>query len=740
MHKIILGIILCLLGLTAKSQSVIQGKVIDALSRQPLEAASVTQANGSETVTDEYGHFFIKSGNGIVTVTISCIGYESVTLQASSATGIVAELPRRILNLADFTLNGNRAFKLSSVAKIDLNLHPVKNTQELFRIVPGLFIAQHAGGGKAEQIFLRGFDSDHGTDVRVSVDGMHVNMVSHAHGQGYADAHFIIPETIQNVDFGTGPYYTQEGNLNTAGYINFSTHKSIEGNRIQLEAGRFQYLRSLLMIDLLRKNKDQQSAYIAAEQSFTNGPTINRQNFRRFNLLGKYNLAISKRTELTTSFSTFASKWDASGQIPQRAVENNSISRFGSIDPTEGGNTERHNASLKIVHRFGNGGIWENSAFFSRYIFSLFSNFTFYLNDPLNGDGIHQAEKRNILGYSSSLTNNYSFGNASLRSIYGVGIRHDATDDSKLAHVVKRQFLDYVKLGDIRESNTFAFIQQQLSRDNWMIDAGLRFDYLHFRYIDKLVINSFPPQGKGILTPKLNLKYNISKEVQLYSKFGKGFHSNDTRVVVAQSGQEILPAAYGADIGVFLKPSSKLFINAALWWLHLNQEFVYVGDEGVVEPSGKTLRKGIDLLLRYQFSKYLFASVNFNLARARALNEPKSANYIPLAPTATSVGGIFYKRKEGINGGLTYRYIKSRPANEDKSIIAKGYFLLDGSINYTRSRYEIGAAVENIFNNDWNEAQFATESRLMNEPNSTSELHFTPGMPFFLKLKLAFFF
>ncbi|MEP7252725.1 MAG: TonB-dependent receptor, partial [Ginsengibacter sp.] len=171
-------------------------------------------------------------------------------------------------------------------------------------------------------------------------------------------------------------------------------------------------------------------------------------------------------------------------------------------------------------------------------------------------------------------------------------------------------------------------------------------------------------------------------------------------------------------------------------------EFVYVGDDGNIEPSGKTRREGIDIIARYQFTNNLFGNVNVNFTKPRAIGEAKGQNYIPLAPVATSTGGLFYKATEGFNGSISYRYIKDRPANEDNSIVAKGYFLTDASLNFTRPRYEVGIALENIFNTKWNEAQFATESRLQNEPigSSVTELNFTPGTPFFVRLKFAVFF
>lgn len=732
-------ILLAVLTSHAQAQNTFRGKVVDAASRQPLQSALITDIKtpASRTTTDENGNFSIQSAGQ---VTVSLVGYKAAGFTLSN-TGInIIGLQADVINLKDIQLESNAATKFSTISKIDLDLKPVKNTQELLRLVPGLFIAQHAGGGKAEQIFLRGFDVDHGTDVKVSFDGMPVNMVSHAHGQGYADAHFIIPETVNNIDFGAGPYYAQHGDFNTAGYVSFSSFKNISNSRIQVEAGRFNSLRKLVMLDLFKKNKDKQSAYIAADFNYTDGPTLDKQVFKRLNVFGKYNLSLGDNTKLTASASAFTSKWDASGQIPDRAVNDGTIDRFGSIDPTEGGNTERYNANLVISHQFKNGSTWENQAFYSRYKFNLYSNFTFFLNDAVNGDEIQQAESRNILGYATKLNHTYFFGKKTLYSTYGAGLRHDATRDSRLSNAVQRKFLNDVKLGDIKETNVYAFVQQQLNTGRWLFDAGVRVDYFSFGYFDKLNTTQMPSQQKTIVSPKLNIQYTLNKQVQLFVKGGKGFHSNDARVVVENEGKQILPAAYGADLGVIVKPTENILINVAAWYLYLDQEFVYVGDAGVVEPSGKSRRQGIDVTTRFQLTKNIFANANFNFTKPRAIGEPKGADYIPLAPTFTSVGGLYYKAQKGFNGGINYRYIKNRPANEDNSIIAKGYFLLDASVNYTRPKYEIGLAFENIFNIKWNEAQFATESRLMNEAAPVTELHYTPGTPFFARVKLAFFF
>ena len=226
----------------------------------------------------------------------------------------------------------------------------------------------------------------------------------------------------------------------------------------------------------------------------------------------------------------------------------------------------------------------------------------------------------------------------------------------------------------------------------------------------------------------------------MYLNSGKGFHSNDTRVVVAQGGKQILPGAYGSDLGVIFKPFPKMVVNAAAWYLWMQQEFVYVGDAGVVEPSGKSRRQGIDLSVRYQLTKTLYFDADLNTAKPRAVEEVKGMNYLPLAPIFTSAGGLSLQTPGGLNGSLRYRYIANRPANEDNSIVAKGYFVSDMQLNYTKSRYSVGLSVQNLLNTQWKETQFATESRLKNESGPVEEIHFTPGTPFSAKLGVTFFF
>lgn len=739
MQKIIVTLLLLLYITAASAQSLLTAKLIDAKTKEPVENAVVKYSSGKFILTDKAGAFTIPLNDTNVLISISAIGYESRNLPLSANTSSVIELQSAILNLTEVVVaapGSNNTF-YNSISKIDLNLRPAKSSQELLRFVPGLFIAQHQGGGKAEQIFLRGFDIDHGTDIAISVDGMPVNMVSHAHGQGYADLHFLIPETVQNIDYGTGPYYANQGNFNTAGYAAFETKNKLEQNRVQVEAGMFETIRTLGMFQLL--NKQKQNAYIAAEYLYSNGPFQSPQHFNRFNMFGKYNIQLNENNSLQFLASSFGSKWKASGQIPQRAIDAGLISRFGAIDDTEGGTTGRSNMSVKWKSLTTNFNITQQ-LYYSRYQFDLFSNFTFFLNDPVNGDQIRQREKRDIIGYNASLQTKHYYRRWMITSDAGWGLRADRTYESELSHTAaKETIIERKALGNIKETNAFAYAAQNISSGKWVLNPSVRVDYFSFAYTDALN-PVLPSQQKAILSPKLNVFYNHSKTVQLFLKTGKGFHSNDARVVVPNNGSQILPAAYGADAGTVLKPFKNLIISTSAWYLFLQQEFVYVGDEAVVEQGGKTQRVGFDVSARYQFAKNWLADVNINYAHARDVESAKGENFIPLAPQLTSIGGISYQSKEGFNGSIRYRYLKDRPANSDNSITAKGYFVTDLSFNYTKRKYEIGLIVENLFNTTWNEAQFETTSRLREEPMEVTELHFTPGVPFFAKLRWSIFF
>jgi outer membrane receptor protein involved in Fe transport len=423
-------------------------------------------------------------------------------------------------------------------------------------------------------------------------------------------------------------------------------------------------------------------------------------------------------------------------------VDSGMIGFFGSIDPTEGGETSRTNANLQTFTTTDNGGLWKHQVFWSQYRFELFSNFTFFLDDPVFGDQIRQFESRNLFGYNGSFSTHHRLLGRQADLVAGVQYRHDFSEDNELAKTTNRTITrEQIQYGDINEANASAYVMEHLRLgQNWHLDAGLRLEYFRNAYTDKLENNRFATANTTTLLPKLNLYYNPSPTLQAYLKLGKGFHSNDTRVVVPQMGKEVLPAAYGSDLGLLWKPTPKLLIHPALWYLWLDQEFVYVGDAGIVEAGGKTRRIGADLSARYQLADRWFADVDINITQPRAVEEAEGEQYIPLAPTLTSVGGIGYVSPKGFAANIRYRYMADRPANEDNSVVAKGYLVADAQATYTAGAFTIGLHINNVFDARWKETQFNAESRLFDELLPVEEIHFTPGSPFFARMSVAFHF
>jgi outer membrane cobalamin receptor len=724
--------------------------ILDIDSKTPIQSAIMQSQSGNVTLlADENG--LILLNNDIQKnyyVTISCVGYKAETLLLSKLNFTDARatvyLQKSVSSLKDVVVSSSSKTGLfKTISDLDIHLRPINNSQEVLRMVPGLFIGQHAGGGKAEQIFLRGFDIDHGTDINISVDGMPVNMVSHSHGQGYADLHFLIPELIQKVNFNKGPYFADKGNFTTAGYVEFRTKDYLTNSFAKIEAGQFNTARVVTGINLLKAKADgkNQSLYIAGEGSYTKGFFASPQDFSRVNGIIKYRTNLNNQNTLTATATAFSSKWNASGQIPDRVVDAGTIGFFGAIDPNEGGNTSRYNVNFELLSYLNDGGTIRNQLFYSKYNFELYSNFTFFKEDPINGDQIRQKENRNIFGYNSIYHKEYYIGKYKTETNAGVQIRYDDVNDIELTRTKNRTIdLSPLMMGDVTELNVGSFYSQRISLTKKMdITGAVRVDYFTNKYNDKLSSNKLS-SNSTILSPKLNFNYKVNNNVKLYLYNGRGFHSNDTRVAVQQNGKKVLPPAYGSDLGGIFKIGDKMFLQTAFWYLWLDQEFVYVGDEGVVEAGGQTRRYGIDVSVRYELARNLYADIDLNFTNPRSIGVPATENYIPLAPRITSIGGITYRKLTGWNGSLRYRYMADRPANESNSVIAKGYFVTDAAVNFSKKKWEAGFSIQNLFNVKWKETQFDTESQLQTETSPVSEIHFTPGTPFYARLNYTVYF
>ncbi len=735
------------------------GHLLDSISDKPISEVLV-RIDDSEihTHTDASGKFSIFNlHDGVYEVEFSKSGYESlqrtIAIKKQQTTIIDMKMMVKSITLPSVAVASERPVSAASskyISALDFENRPKNSAQDMLRLVPGLFIAQHAGGGKAEQIFIRGFDCDHGTDVASFVDGIPVNMPSHGHGQGYMDLHFLIPETVREMDVFKGPYSPKYGNFATGAAVTFSTRDTLENNVVKFEntytpmTGNAWSPRILAMFKA-PFNSEQVKSYIATDIMNNRGYFDAPQDFKRINLFSKTIFKLNEASSLKLSLSTFSSSWNASGQIPQREVEAGRLSRFGSIDDSEGGNTSRTNFSLSYLQKSSTGE-FETQVYSFKYRFRLFSNFTFYLDDPINGDEIEQDDNRSVQGLNAHYTVFHKMG--SMNNKFTIGIAHRADEiQNELWHTIDRSRLESKARANVMENNSAVYVNEVFRfSDYFRIDAGLRYDYFSFDVADLLPTDSLHTNYSGInyqsgLSPKLNFIFTPNDQLQIFINSGRGFHSNDARSVVNDLSNHDLPVADGAEIGTVAKLSDRLVVSAAFWWMDMSNELVYVGDDGTTESKGPSRRSGVDVSVRYQLTKNLLADADLNISRGRFIEkrygkELSNDFYIPLAPTLTSSGGITYTRK-AIESAIRYRHISDRPANEDNSIIAKGYTVCDLSLAYTYKKAKFNLSVENLLNVKWNEAQFATESRLMNEIESVEELHFTPGAPVMVKVSVA---
>jgi hypothetical protein len=749
---LILFFVLLLTSVVFGQLATITGSVSDKESNSPIPGANVVVARTSRGAsTDKNGRFTIRDlDSSTYSISVSAIGFvkqtRKITLRSGDVTNISFSLSSSLLDVAEVTATGERSFSTASsdyMREIDFELRPKQSAQDMLRLVPGLVIAQHAGGGKAEQIYIRGFDADHGTDINLSVDGIPVNMVSHGHGQGYADLHFVIPEVIKGMEVYKGPYFAQFGDLATAGSVRLQTRESLDNTMISLEGGTFGTYRTLGMVQLPIQSTTT-SAYVAGELFHSDGYFDSKIDFNRYNIFGKGVTNVGEKGSIGLWASAFKSKWNATGQIPARAVAEGVIDRFGSLDPSEGGKTQRLNVNMSFTNPFSEMASLFAQIYVSRYQFQLFSNFTFFANDSINGDGIEQVDERIIYGGRVEYSNQHMVGSLPSFALVGASLRSDDID-VQLYHQMNRKRIGTTANALIHQKNIAVYAQEDIHFSEFVrLQLGARTDMFFYDVVDQLNSASLASVSgsvsKAVVTPKANVVITPSNGIEVFLNFGGGFHSNDARAVASNKAERTLPRAWGAEVGFKVRPTNRLTLSATAWALDLENELVYVGDEGTTELNGATRRVGIDIEARTQLLEWLYGDLDVTVSRGRFKDLPAGENYIPLAPTLTSSVGLTARHFSGAEGSLRLRTVNSRPANETNSVVALGYTVFDASIAYNFQNYRLQLTGENIFNTRWNEAQFDTESRLRNESAPVSELHFTPGTPLNVRMKVEFLF
>jgi len=620
-----------------------------------------------------------------------------------------------------------------SVQDRDFQLRPIGSVQDILRVTPGLVLVQHSGGGKANQYFLRGFDADHGTDLALSIDGVPINMVSHAHGQGFADTNFIIPEVIERVEITKGPYFAHQGDFATAGAVNMVSRDEFErssagaGFVVSPGHGAPGY-RALAIGSPKLELLPTMRATFAAEIGRTNGPFENHEGWDRYKLFNKLTVHPTPTSSFSLTAMSYAGNWHGSGQVPARAVDQGLISRFGSLDPDEGGNTARHQLALQVHLRPTETSEFRAMAYAASYRFDLFSNFTLYLRDPVNGDEIQQIDRRTFTGAKAAYRVIHQLGPVMFDTTIGGDGRNDDIHE-ELWNTVRRQRVGAVRANDVHQTFVGAYFNEEITPARWLrANLGSRADLLSFAVDDRLMSADPEAPRSGVsaahqLSPKASLILmpvdRPLATLDVYANYGHGFHSNDVRGAFTPRPVTPLTRAVGEELGARARLFRRWDVAAAAFQLHLDNETVWSGDEGTTAVSDATTRRGVELETRYEVTPWLAADLEVTLTKSRFSTDGANGAGLALAPKRTWTGGVSGRHALGpgaLRGGLRFFGIGDRPATDDGALVAPGFTQVDLHLGYRHRWFDLSFDVENLLNGRYRSAQFATVGRLPGEP------------------------
>jgi hypothetical protein len=623
-------------------------------------------------------------------------------------------------------------------------LQPQGRPAQVLRLIPGFIAVEHSGGaGKADQYFLRGFDADHGTDVAFFADGMPVNLRTHAHGQGYADLNFIIPETIEGLDVLKGAYHAEIGDFGTAGAVSFKTRQVVKEGVVQLAGGQFDTQRHLLMFS---PTTGKVRTLFAAEGYYTNGPFQNDNRYFRTNVLGKATFNPSPRSELSLAGTYHKAQWNASGEIPLRAVNAGTLDRFGAIDPTEGGKTTRATSRLNYHYDTKTGGRFFADAYAQYYRMDLYSNFTFFLDDPANGDGFLQSDRRVVYGGHTGWRQAGRLMDMESAVTAGVQVRVDDLH-ARLGSQVRRTPTGTTTDNDVLEASYSPYVKAEVQPVSWMrLAGGLRSEFFTFDVRNRCASCTAQSAGRttsSIVLPKANLALGPWFTTEFFANYGEGFHSNDARSAIT-SGSAPLARARTYEVGIRSKPwgTAGMELTGTLWAVDLNSELVFAGDQGTTQIRGASRRRGMEIAARGP----VWGPLSFNGSVTWTKAEFTNGNAIPLAPELTAYGAAILKWPEGLTTQLQATYLGVRPLTENKSLKSPSWLTFDLSTRYQlpvkleRGRLEAFLFVQNLFDAKWEQATFAFQSRLQSETAGMTDIHVVPGTPRMFMGGMAWYF
>ena len=496
---------------------------------------------------------------------------------------------------------------------------------EIVELIPGMIATQHSGDGKANQYFLRGFNLDHGTDFATFVDGVPINLPSHAHGQGYMDLNGLIPEMIDNIKYGKGPYYADQGDFSAAGHAKMTTLNSLPQGFAKFTGGSFNFYRGVAANSNKIGNGD---LLYAIDVNTYDGPWALSGDSLKTNGMLKYSLDKGD-WGMSIGAKMYHANWRPTNQIPLFAVNSGLINRFGNIDPTDNGRTDRYTLD---------GNWWlngkdyrrESSFYLVKYDIDLTSNFSGYANNNLLPDGapasdqINQTESRVYFGGKAQQSWFNKIGSFDMTNTMGVQVRNDFnhvflnnSNRGTVYHNVSNDHVTVTSFGVYLQNQT-----QWLPKLKTI--AGLRGDVFNFDVQSIAVPQNSGSKTDSIVSPKMSIVLGPWNNSEIYLNAGEGYHSNDARGVTAtvnnnqpQIAAPGLVRAKGAEVGFRTEAIKGLNSTFALWYLHSDSELVFRGDSGTTEATGPSTRYGIEWANFYKPTKFLTLDGDFSLTHAR---------------------------------------------------------------------------------------------------------------------------
>ncbi|MBI3701345.1 MAG: TonB-dependent receptor [Afipia sp.] len=622
----------------------------------------------------------------------------------------------------------------------DVNAVPTTRPGEALEVAPGLIVTQHSGEGKANQYFLRGFNLDHGTDLAITIDGMPANMRTHGHGQGYADINFMIPELIQSVQVKKGPYYADEGDFSSAGAVHIDYLNKIERAFAEVSAGSFGYRRALVAGSAQAGNG---TVLTAIEANSYNGPWAVPDTIRKINGVLRYSEGNSDNGMSITGMA-YRNGWTSTDQIAQRAIDSGLIDRFGTLNPTDGGNAERYSVSARLRDTDAAGST-KIDAFAIRSSLQLFNDFTYFLDDPINGDQFSQTDRRTVFGVNASHTFNHRFGMLPMETTFGVQTHYDDIDVG-LFNTVDRRITGIVREDHVKEGSAGFYAQNLVRWTPWLrTTTGIRYD------IFNASVNSDNPLNSGNVTsgmasPKFGIVLGPFAKTEFFANAGTGLHSNDARgstiTVDPVNGtpldkSPLLVRSKGAELGVRTKIVPGLESSVALFVLDFDSELLFVGDAGTTEPSRPSRRVGVEWTNRYRVNSWLAFDADLAATKARFTDLDPAGNYIPGAPNLIGSASVVFGEKLGWFGAVKLRYFGPRPLIEDNSVQSLASTVVNARLGYSFDngvRFQLDAI--NLFNAKTNQIEYYYESRLPNEAAGVFDRHVHPVEPLAVRASL----